>query len=58
MKVNGRRYVNVKTYKQSIGSCIIRDCRTSATVKAERIWCGMRMQVRLCQGHAKQVGIT
>ena len=58
MKVGTRRYVNVKTYKQPIGSCIVKDCRTSATVKATKRLNGLSMDVRLCQGHAEQGGIT
>ena len=58
VKVTTRRYVNVKTYKQPIGLCIITGCRTSATVKATNRQAGLSMDVRLCQGHAEQGGIT
>ena len=58
MKVATRRYVNVKTYKQPIGLCIIKDCRKPATVKATKRLNGMSMDIRVCQSHAEQGGIT
>ena len=58
MKVAARRYVNVKTYKQPIGSCIWRGCQTSATVKATNRQAGLSMDVKFCSSHAEQGGIT
>ncbi len=53
-----RRYINVKTFKKSVGPCIFRGCRTSATVKATQRLNRMSMDVRFCQSHAEQGGIT